>query len=156
MSPETAGHVDGEAQPVKRTRRAEPITKRSSKNGLVTYEFRADVGSKPDGSRDRRRFTYRTLAEAKREYRRITTEVAAGQYTKRSVITVAGACDEWLAGRRGVRSVTLQGYTHDLAAVRRFLGNKKLQQLTKADGDALVDWMLTQGRSSRKDRKSVV
>lgn len=150
MSPETAGHVDGEAQPVKRTRRAEPITKRSSKNGLVTYEFRADVGSKPDGSRDRRRFTYRTLAEAKREYRRITTEVAAGQYTKRSVITVAGACDEWLAGRRGVRSVTLQGYTHDLAAVRRFLGNKKLQQLTKADGDALVDWMLTQGRSSRK------
>lgn len=45
--------------------------------------------------------------------------------------------------------MTLQGYTHDLAAVRRFLGSKKLQQLTKADGDALVDWMLTEGRSSR-------
>lgn len=150
MSPETAGHDDGEAQPAKRTRRAQPITKRSSKNGSVSYEFRADVGTKPDGSRDRRRFTYRTLAEAKREYRRITTEVATGQYTKRSAITVAEACDEWLAGRRGIRSVTLQGYTHDLAAVRRFLGSKKLQQLTKADGDALVDWMLTKGRSSRK------
>ncbi len=143
--PENAG-----SQIVKRARRAEPITKRTATNGSVTYEFRADVGTKPDGTRDRRRFTYRTLAEAKREYRRITTEVAAGQYAKKSTITVAEACDEWLAGRRGIRSVTLQGYTHDLAAVRRFLGGKKLQQLTKADGDALVDWMLTQGRSSRK------
>ena len=142
----------GEPQPLvtKRVRRAEPITKRTSKSGAVTYEFRADVGSKPDGSRDRRRFTYRTLAEAKREYRRVTTEVSTGVYTRKSAISVAEACDEWLAGRRGIRSVTLQGYTHDLKAVRRYLGGKKLQQLTKADGDALVDWMLTEGRSSKK------
>lgn len=134
----------------KRTRRAEPIAKRTASDGSVSYEFRADVGIKPDGSRDRRRFTYRTLAEAKREYRRITTEVASGLYTRKSTLTVAEACDEWLAGRRGIRKVTLQNYTHDLAAVRRYLGGKKLQLLTKADGDALVDWMLTQGRSSRK------
>ncbi|MGU3652865.1 site-specific integrase [Mycolicibacterium sp. A43C] len=134
----------------KRARRAEPITKRTSAGGAVTYEFRADVGSKPDGTRDRRRFTYRTLAEAKREYRRITSEVASGSYTRRSAITVAEACDEWLAGRRGIRNITLQGYTHDLAAVRRYLGGKKLQQLTKADGDALVQWMLTAGRASRR------
>jgi len=44
--------------------------------------------------------------------------------------------------------VTLQGYTHDLKPVRRYLGGKKLQQLTKADGDGLVEWMLTEGRSS--------
>jgi site-specific recombinase XerD len=141
-----------ELQPrsTKRTRRAEPITKRTSSGGSVSYEFRADLGSKPDGTRDRRRFTYRTLTEAKREYRRITTEVATGLYTRQSTLTVAEACDEWLAGRRGIRSVTLQGYTHDLKAVRRFLGGKKLQQLSKADGDALVDWMLTEGRSPRK------
>lgn len=53
-------------------------------------------------------------------------------------------------GRRGIRRVTLQGYSHDLTAVRRFIGSKKLQQLTKADGDALVEWMLTEERSSRK------
>jgi integrase len=46
--------------------------------------------------------------------------------------------------------VTLQGYTHDLKPVRRYLGGKKLQQLTKADGDELVEWMLTEGRSSPK------
>ena len=37
-------------QQTKRTRRAEPITKRTAKNGSITYEFRADVGSKPDGT----------------------------------------------------------------------------------------------------------
>jgi integrase len=55
-----------------------------------------------------------------------------------------------LAGRRGIRRVTLQGYTHDLKPVRRYLGGKKLQQLTKADGDELVEWMLTEGRTSPK------
>ena len=135
-------------QQTKRTRRAEPITKRTAKNGSITYEFRADVGSKPDGTRDRRRFTYRTLSEARREYRRITSEVATGTYARKSAITVTEACDEWLAGRRGIRRVTLQGYTHDLKPVRRYLGGKKLQQLTKADGDGLVEWMLTEGRSS--------
>jgi len=138
-------------QQTKRTRRAEPITKRTAKNGSITYEFRADVGNKPDGTRDRRRFTYRTLSEARREYRRITSEVATGTYTRKSAITVAEACDEWLAGRRGIRRVTLQGYTHDLKPVRRYLGGKKLQQLTKADGDELVEWMLTEGRTSQSD-----
>jgi len=49
--------VTDEPQPqqTKRTRRAEPITKRTAKNGSIKYEFRADVGSKPDGTRDRRR-----------------------------------------------------------------------------------------------------
>ena len=72
----------------RRTRRAEPITKRTAKNGTVSYEFRADVGVKPDGSRDRRRFTFRTYAEARREYRKISSEVAAGTCTARTDITV--------------------------------------------------------------------
>jgi hypothetical protein len=139
-----------QSQQTKRTQRAEPITKRTAKNGSITYEFRADVGSKPNGTRDRRRFTYRTLSEARREYRRITSEVATGIYTRKSAVTVAEACDEWLTGRRGIRRVTLQGYTHDLKPVRRYLGGKKLQQLTKADGDELVEWMLTEGRTSPK------
>ena len=32
--------------------------------------------------------------------------------------------------------------------MRRYLGGRKLQQLTKADGDALVRWMLTEARTS--------
>ncbi|UGT99247.1 tyrosine-type recombinase/integrase [Mycobacterium intracellulare] len=133
-----------------RTRRAEPITQHIAKNGTVSYWFQADVGTKPDGSRDRRRFTYRTKAEARREYRRITSEVAAGTYTRRTAITVDDACDQWLDGRRGIRRVTLEGYRNDLKPVRRYLGGKKLQQIVKADGDALVELMLTEGRRSPK------
>jgi hypothetical protein len=50
----------------KRTRRALPITKRIARNGKVSYTFQIDACTKPDGSRDRRRYTYTTLAEARR------------------------------------------------------------------------------------------
>ncbi len=133
-----------------RARRAEPIDKRTAKNGVTTYHFMVDVGVKPDGTRDRQRFTCRTLAEARREYRRITSEVAAGKYSRRTDLTVDEACEEWLAGRRNIRRITMQGYRHDLQAVRRRMGGKKLGQVTKADGDALVEWMLTEGRRSPK------
>ncbi|MGO8771626.1 hypothetical protein [Mycobacterium sp.] len=45
----------------KRPRRALPITKRVARNGKVSYTFQIDAGAKPDGSRDRRRYTYPTL-----------------------------------------------------------------------------------------------
>jgi hypothetical protein len=73
-----------EPEETSRARRAEPITQHIAKNGTVSYWFQAGVGTKPDGSRDRRRFTYRTKAEARREFRRITSEVAAGIYTRRT------------------------------------------------------------------------
>lgn len=141
---------DNDIQQAKRARRAEPITKRTAKNGAISYEFRADVGTRPDGSRDRRRFTYKTQAEARKELRRITSEVAAGTYARRTAITVDEACDQWLAGRRGIRRITMEGYRDWLKPVRQHLGGKKIQQLTKADVDSLVEWMLTEGRRSPK------
>lgn len=134
----------------KRGRRAEPINTHTAKNGTVTYWFQIDVGTKPDGSRDRRKFTYHTKREAQRELRRISSEVASGTYHRPTAITVDEACDAWLAGRRGIRRVTLYGYEMDLKPVRRQLGGRRLQHLTKADGDALVAWMLTQARTSPK------
>lgn len=134
----------------KKTRRAEPINKHTAKNGTVTYWFQVDVGTKPDGSRDRQRFTYRTQTEARREYRRITSEVAEGRYIRTTPLTVNEACDEWLAGRRGIRRVSVNNYTRHLLPARRYMGGKKLAQLTKADGDALVHWMLTEGRVDQR------
>ena len=132
----------------RRSPRAEPIARRVAKNGTVSYEFRAIVGVKPDGSPERQRFSYRTLAEARKELRKITTQVAAGTYAKRIELTVNEACDEWLSARRGIRKVTVYSYENDLKPVRRFLGGRRLQQLTKADGDDLVEWMLTEARTS--------
>lgn len=143
-----------EPNAAKRTRRAEPINTHTAKNGTVTYWFQLDVGTKPDGSRDRRKFTYRTKKEAQRELRRISSEVTRGTYAKPSTLTVDEACDEWLAGRRSIRKVTYQGYVDDLKPVRRRLGGKKLQALTKADVDGLVDWMLTAGRQSPRHYQS--
>lgn len=135
-------------EPAKRTRRAEPITKRVAKNGAVSYEFRLDVGLRADGTRDRQRFTFPTKKLAVTEFRRISAEVAAGRFSRQTTLTVSEACEEWLAGRRGVRAVTLRGYADSLKAAQRYLGTKKLAALTKADGDALVTWMLTEGRTS--------
>lgn len=134
----------------RKSRRTEPIDKRTAKNGKVTWTFQLDVGTKPDGTRDRQRFTHDTQTQARREYRRISSEVAAGTFAKLLDITVDEACDRWLAGRRGIRRITLEGYQNDLKPVRRRMGGKKLAQLTKADGDALVDWMLTEGRRSHR------
>ncbi len=130
--------------------RAEPINTHTAKNGTVSYWFQMDVGTKPDGSRDRRKFTYPTKAEARKALRRISSEVAAGTYSKPTAITVDEAIDAWLAGRGGIWRVTLYSYENDLKPVRRFLGGKRLQQLTKADGDNLVRWMLTEARTSPK------
>lgn len=136
-------------EPAKR-RRAEPIDKRTAKNGETTYHFMVDVGVKPDGTRDRQRFTYRTMTEARREYRRITSEVAAGTYIRPLDLTVNEACDEWIAGRRLRRQVTRNNYVQHLLPARRFMGGRKLASLTKADGDALVTWMLTEGRVDQR------
>ncbi|NDK92305.1 site-specific integrase [Gordonia desulfuricans] len=122
----------------KRTRRSEPITRRTAKNGTVSYEFRADVGVKPDGSRDRRRFTYRTLTEARKEYRRITTEVTSGSYVGRSRVTVAEHVEAWLAGKRDIRPNTLRNYTDAAKPIVRELGGLELQKLTKAHIDKFL------------------
>lgn len=144
-SPDKTGRAGKSSR---RSPRAEPITRRVAKNGAVSYEFRTVVGVKPNGSPERQRFSYRTLAEARKELRKITTQVAAGTYAKRIELTVDEACDEWLSGRRGIRKVTVYSYENDLKPVCRFLGGRRLQQLTKSDGDALVEWMLTKARTS--------
>ncbi|MEV0033937.1 hypothetical protein [Nocardia sp. NPDC050793] len=77
-----------------------------------------------------------------------TRRATSGTFTQISDLTVDQACDLWLAGRRGIRPNTLQGYKNALKPVRRRLGGKKLRDVSKHDGDALVEWMLTEGRQS--------
>jgi integrase len=122
----------------RRTRRAEPITKHVARNGAVSYRFRVDVGTRPDGSRERQWFTYAKLDEARKELRRITTEVAAGTFVKRDKTTVGVFLAEWLDARRDVRPVTLAGYRYALKPLIDHLGAIPLQHLRTADLDALV------------------
>ena len=137
-------------KPRRSSPRAEPIDKRTAHNGAVTYTFQIDVGVNPDGTRDRQRFTHDTLPAARKQYRRLSTEVAEGKCIRHTPLTVSEAIDEWLASRRRNRRITLRGYRNDLRPARQYLGGHKLATLTKADVDKLVNWMLTQGRTSRR------
>lgn len=138
---------------LKRARRAEPITKHKARNGAVTYNFRVDVGIGPDGTRLRQQFTYATLAEARREYRRITTEVAAGTFVQRDKTTVAAFLAGWLDGRRDVRPGTLAGYRHALKPVIDHLGAVPLQHLRTADLDALVALRMAGKPVAQRDKR---
>ncbi|WP_255506128.1 hypothetical protein [Mycolicibacterium sp. 018/SC-01/001] len=140
-------------EPRKRTRRAEPITRKVARSGKVTYTFQTDVGTRPDGSRDRQRFTYPTLAEARREYRRITTEAAAGTFVKRHQVTVTGYLSDWLDGRRDVRPNTLAAYRHSLKPVIDHLGAMPLQRLRAADIDLLVTVRLSGALVAQRDKR---
>jgi hypothetical protein len=142
MSTESAGDptpADGEM--TKRTRRALPITKRMARNGKISYTFQIDAGTKPDGSRDRRRYTYTTLAKAKREYARVMTEAAAGTLVRRDKVTLGVFLTESLDSRR-VRPNTLDGYRAALKPVIDHLGTVPLQRLDAASrraGDIAPD-----------------
>jgi integrase len=143
MSTESAGDptpADGEM--TKRTRRALPISKRMARNGKISYTFQIDAGTKPDGSRDRRRYTYTTLAKAKREYARVMTEAAAGTLVRRDKVTLGAFLTEWLDSRR-VRPNTLDGYRAALKPVIDHLGTVPLQHLDTPHLDELVTLRLT-------------
>lgn len=144
---------DADDQTQRRSRRSEPITRKVARSGKVTYTFQTDVGIRPNGSRDRQRFTYATLAEARREYRRIATEAAAGTFVRRHQITVSDFLTEWLDGRRDVRPNTLAGYRHSLKPVIDHLGAMPLQHLRTADIDALVTVRLSGAPVSQRDKR---
>ncbi|WP_336880616.1 site-specific integrase [Rhodococcus globerulus] len=128
-----------------RTRRAEPINRRVSTNGTVSYEFRLDVGARADGGRDRRRFTFATLAEARREFRRISTEVSTGRYVAGARTTVAEVAADWLDSRRDIRENTRRNYSDALLYVTRELGDLQIQALTQRHVDAWVTGLLANG-----------
>jgi hypothetical protein len=126
---------------------------RSAKNGAVSYTFQVDVGTHADGTRDRQRFTFSTFAEARREYRKFSTEVAAETFVKRDLTTVAEYLARWLDGRRDVRANTLAGYRHSLKPVIDTLGGLGLQQLRMSDIDALVTLRLNGTPISQRERR---
>jgi hypothetical protein len=138
MSTEAAvDPTPADREKTKRTRRALPITKRIARNGRVSYTFQLDAGTRPDGSRDRRRYTYPTLVKAKREYARIMTEAAGGTLVRRDKVTLGVFLAEWLDSRR-VRPNTLDGYRAALKPVIDHLGTVPLQHLDTPHLDELV------------------
>jgi len=79
-----------------------------------------------------------------------THEAAAGTYTRKMAMTIDQACDE--VAERSARyprrhPIQLRDGPETGPALRR---GRKLQALTRADGDPLVRWLLTEARTSPK------
>ncbi len=124
---------------------SEPIRRVASAAGV---RFRVVVDATPRGSRQRRQTTRTlpTLDEARAFVEQVRAEVAAaGTFRRPDVETVAQLCDRWLASRRDVRRVTVEGYRNALAPVLRHIGDRDLRTLTVAEVEALAGWMGREG-----------
>jgi integrase len=125
----------------------EPIRKIELKDGTIRYRLVVDIGLDENGKRQQLTRTFDKLKEARAELSRIRHETDKGTFVKPSDITVGDYLDEYLVGAtRGRRESTKVSYREALRPVRERLGNRKLQSITKADIENLVDWMLTSGR----------
>lgn len=126
---------------------ADPIKKITLADGAVRYRFVVDVGRTPDGKRQQKTFTRDTKREAARERNRILHEVGRGTYVMPTSATVEEVVDAYLAHAcRDVEEGTKVNYRAALMPVRERLGPRRVQSLTEADIDRLVDWMLKHGR----------
>jgi integrase len=125
----------------------EPIRKIKLKDGTIRYRLVVDIARDEHGSRQQLTRTFDKLKEARAELARIRHETDKGTFVKPSDITVNDYLDEYFVGAtRGRRRSTKVSYRDAFRPARERLGNRKLQSITKADIENLVDWMLTSGR----------
>lgn len=125
----------------------EPIRKVKLQDGSVRYRLVVDIGRDKNGKRQQLTRTFDKLKDARAELSRIRHETDTGIVVKPSEITVSDYLDDYLVGAtRGRRESTKVSYRDAFRLVRERLGNRKLQSITKADIEGLVDWMLTSGR----------
>ena len=126
---------------------SEPIRKITLKNGTVRYRLVVDTGRDEQGHRQQFTRTFDRLKDARGELARIRHETDQGTYVRSSEETVNAYLDGFLKGAtRGRRASTRRNYDDAFRPVRERLGTRKLQSITKADVEALMDWMLTSGR----------
>jgi integrase len=79
------------------SRKTDPIRKITTKNGETRYRFIIDVGKRPDGKRDQRCYTFRTMKEARAERSKIIADRSRGTLVKRTSVTLTSyARDGWL------------------------------------------------------------
>ena len=91
-----------------------------------------------DGKRKQLRKRYATEKEARAALDAIRGEVTRGTYVHPIRVTLAEACENWLAAKHGLKPSTLHGHRVNLAAAMAELGEVEVQKLTKRHLDDLV------------------
>lgn len=132
---------------VTRPKDHEPIRLVETKAG-PRYRVVLDVGERMDGRRRQVTRTLDTLTEAREFVAATRADVKRGTYNAPDRTTFDALAARWLDSRRDVREITLTGYRTVLKPVRARLGGRKVQDVTRADLEALVGWLATEaGRS---------
>ncbi len=126
----------------------EPIRKIELKDGTVRYRLVVDIGRDENGKRQQITRTFDKLKEARDELSRIRHETNQGTYVKPS--ETHGRRVPGRVLHRALRAVGASPPRSRIATLSARCvngsGTRKLQSVTKADIENLVDWMLTAGR----------
>lgn len=126
---------------------SDPIKTGTRPDGTTYYWWRVEAGRGADMRRKQVYRSFDTKKAAKAEYARVLNEISERRFVARDGITVSAYLDQWEpAHGRDLEDGSRAQIRHALRRVRERLGDRKLQSLTRADVDALVDWMLTSGR----------
>jgi integrase len=104
---------------------------------VVRYQLTVDVGV-VNGKRKQLHKRYATEREARDALDAVRGDVAKGTYVHPSKVTLAEACQDWLAAKHGLKPSTLHGHRVNLAAALAELGDIEVQKLTKRHVDDLV------------------
>ncbi|NTY62357.1 tyrosine-type recombinase/integrase [Mycolicibacterium sphagni] len=113
------------------------LDRRDGGRAVVRYQLTVDVGV-VDGKRKQYRKRFATEKEARAALDGIRGDVARGTYVHPTTVTLAQACEDWLAAKHGLKPSTLHGHRVNLAAAMAELGEIEVQKLTKRNIDDLV------------------
>jgi integrase len=123
------------------------LAQRDGGRPVVRYQLTVDVGLL-DGKRKQLRKRYATEKEARAALDAVRGEVSRGTYVHPTKITLAEACEDWLAAKHGLKPSTLHGHRVNLAAAMAELGEIEVQKLTKRNIDDLVTTLRAGGLPS--------
>jgi integrase len=131
------------------------LSERDGGRAVVRYQLTVDVGV-VDGKRKQLRKRYKTEREARAALDAVRGDVSRGTYVHPSKITLAQACEDWLASKHGLKPSTLHGHRVNLAPALTELGEVEVQKLSKRQIDELVTALRAGGLASPtgKQRKS--
>lgn len=116
----------------------EPIKKITTKAGETRYRFVIDVGTKPNGKRDQRCYTFGNFKDARAARAKIIADRNRGTLVKPTKVTFEELCQRWLDSRHDVREVTALANGHALKRARAQLGKIQVQQITRADVESVI------------------
>src|SRR3954453_20039758 len=130
-----------------------------------TPSYRAEVWSARDGKKIRK--DCRTLAEAKAWRADAMREIRLGTRRASAPITVAAAAEAWLTGARAgsirnrsgdeYKPSSIRGYDEALRLrVLPALGSRRLDSITRADLQGLVDRLLADGHHASTIRNTLM